>query len=382
MKRCISRRVFLAAATAGVAIGREALAQNSAENTQEPDAKFSTDVKVVNVLVTVRDKQGKIVSELGKDDFELAEDGHPQTIRYFTRETNLPLTLGLLVDTSLSQRLVLDEERDASRRFVEKVLREDRDQTFLIHFDHDTELLQDLTSSKNKLDHALDNLQLPDDAQSRGGGGGYPGGGGGYPGGGYPGGGGGYPGGGGGYPGGGGRRSNLPGTTLYDAVLLASDELMKKQQGRKAFILLTDGVDNGSKVTLFRAIESAQRADTLIYSIYFTGEESQPQTFYPGGFGGRRRGGFPMPSRQIYRPDGKKILQQMSRETGGGFFEVSRKLSIDDIYDRIEEELRNQYSLGYTPDRTDAGTAFRKIAVTIRQKNMIAQAREGYYPSR
>ena len=381
MKESISRRVFLAATAAGIALGREALAQNSAENSPEPDAKFSTDVKVVNVLATVRDKQGKIVSDLGQDDFDLAEDGRPQKIRYFTRETDLPLTLGLLVDTSLSQRMVLDEERDASRRFVEKVLREDRDQTFLIHFDHDTELLQDLTSSRNKLDHALDNLELPDDArqQSRGGGG-YPGGGGGYPGG-----GGGYPGGGGGYPGGGGgRRSNLPGTTLYNAILLASDELMRKQQGRKAFILLTDGVDNGSKEPLFRAIESAQRADTLVYSIYFTGEESQPQMpigFGGGGFGGRRRGGG-YPSRQIDRPDGKKILQQISRETGGGFFEVSRKLSIDQIYDRIEEELRNQYSLGYTPDRTDTGTGFHKIAVTVKQKNMIAQTREGYYPAR
>ena len=364
MKESISRRVFLAAASASVALGRAALAQNSAENASEPDAKFSTDVKVVNVLATVRDKQGKIVSDLGKDDFDLAEDGRPQTIRYFTRETDLPLTLGLLVDTSLSQRMVLGEERDASRRFVEKVLREDRDQTFLIHFDHDTELLQDLSSSRNKLDHALDNLELPDDArpQSRGGGGLIPEEVGAIQG------------------GGGGRRSNLHGTTLYDAILLASDELMKKQQGRKAFILLTDGVDNGSKEPLYRAIESAQRADTLVYSIYFTGEESRPQTsFGGGGFGGRRRGGgFPPP--RVERPDGKKILEQISRETGGGFFEVSKKLSIDQIYDRIEEELRNQYSLGYTPDRTDAGTGFRRIAVTIKQKNMIAQTQQGLLP--
>src|SRR5580704_116365 len=116
MKQSISRRVFLGAAVAGVALGREALAQNSAENASEPDAKFSTDVKVVNVLATVRDKQGKIVSDLAKDDFDLAEDGRPQTIRYFARETDLPLTLGLLVDTSMSQRLVLGQERDASLR--------------------------------------------------------------------------------------------------------------------------------------------------------------------------------------------------------------------------------------------------------------------------
>src|ERR1700689_4704323 len=177
MKQSISRRVFLAAAAAGVAMGREALAQNSAENTSEPDAKFSTDVKVVNVLATVRDKQGKIAADLAKDDFDLSEEGRPQIIRYFSRETDLPLTLGLLVDTSLSQREVLGEERDASRRFVEKVLRPDRDQTFLIHFDHDTELLQDLTNSKDKLERGLDQLELPQDGRPqmrRGGGGGYP----------------------------------------------------------------------------------------------------------------------------------------------------------------------------------------------------------------
>src|ERR1700722_7024882 len=173
MKEFLSRRTFLALAAAGVASGQDS-----------PDAKFSTDVKVVNVLVTVHDKQGKIMSDLTKDDFDLSEEGHPQTIRYFTRETDLPLTLGLLVDTSLSQRRVLGEKKDASRRFVEKVLREDRDQTFLIHFDHDTELLQDLTSSRSKLERALDELELPQDArpQLNRQGGGYPGGGGGYPG--------------------------------------------------------------------------------------------------------------------------------------------------------------------------------------------------------
>jgi VWFA-related protein len=347
MTESISRRMFLAVAAAGAVS-----AQDSS------DAKFSTDVKVVNVLATVHDKQGKIVSDLTKDDFDLLEEGRPQTIRYFTRETDLPLTLGLLVDTSLSQRRVLAEEKDASRRFIEKVLREDRDQTFLIHFDHDTELLQDLTSSRTKLEHAMDEVSLPDDARPQLRGGGYPGGGGGYP----------------------GRRSNLPGTTLYDAVLLASDELMRKRMGRKALILLTDGVDNGSKVSLPESIESAQRADTLVYSIWFTGEEQQSQPF-GGGFGGGRRrgGGFPTP--QAQRPDGKKILQQMSRETGGGFFEVSRKLSIDQIYDRIEEELRNQYSLGFTPEKTDS-YGFHRIKVTVKQSGMIVQTREGYYPGR
>jgi len=262
------------------------------------------------------------------------------------------------LDTSLSQREVLGDERTASRRFIEKVLREDRDQTFLIHFDHDTELLQDLTSSRAKLERALDDIELAtnDRPQMRrsGGGGGYPGSGG----------------------GGGGR---LAGTTLYDAVLLASDELMRKRQGRKALILLTDGVDNGSKTSLSHAIESAQRADTLVYSILFAGQEGKQQPFGGGGFGGRRRGGGFPPQQQRERPDGKKILERISRETGGGFFEVTKKLSIDQIYERIEEELRNQYSLGFTPD-TSAGSGFRRITVIVKQKSMIVQTREGYYP--
>jgi VWFA-related protein len=304
------------------------------------------------VLATVRDKQGKIVADLTKDDFLLSEEGRPQTIRYFSRETNLPLTLGLLVDTSGSQRLVLGKERIASRRFVEKVVREDRDQTFLIHFDHDSELLQDLTPSRAKLERALDELELPQSERpqfSR------PGGLGGGRGGGR----------GGRYPGGGPGR-NQAGTTLYDAVLLASDELMRKRQGRKALILLTDGVDNGSKVSLSSAIEAAQRADTLVYSILFAGLEGR-------AFGrGRSRGGE---SR-----DGRRVLEQMSRETGGGFFEVSSGETIDQIYDRIEEELRNQYSLGYSPEKTNSGSGFRSISVTVKPRGMIVQTRQGYYP--
>lgn len=378
MNEYLSRRMFLAVAAAGVARAQETNTQLPAAGTQQPtasqssDAQFSTDVKVVTVLATVHDKQGKIISNLTKDDFDLSDEGRPQTIRYFSRETDLPLTLGLLVDTSLSQRLVLNEERDASRRFVEKVLREDRDQTFLIHFDHDTELLQDLTSSRAKLERALDQVEIAQEDRPqmrRGGGGSYPGGGGGYPGGGYPG------GGRGGYPRNGGRQA---GTTLYDAIYLASNELMRKRQGRKALIVLTDGVDNGSKTSLPEAIESAQRSDTLVYSILFTGEEQAQQPF--GGFGGggrgRRGGGYPRQQEQ--RPDGKKVLEQISGDTGGGFFAVSKKLSIDQIYDRIEEELRNQYSLGFSPEKADS-VGFRKITLTVKQKGLVVQTREGYY---
>lgn len=330
------------------------------------DATFSSDVNVVNIFATVRDKQSKIVTNLAKDDFTLSEDGRPQTIRYFSQESDLPLTLGLLIDTSLSQRNVLDQEKDASFTFLDQVLRPEKDKTFVIHFDHETELLQDLTSSHRDLQKALEAVKLPDDArpQMR------------------------QPGqGGGGYPGGNNRGARQAGTTLYDAIFLAADELMKKQKGRKALILLTDGVDNGSKESLFEAIRTAQRSDTLVYSIYFTDPEGygrqRPGVVFGGmgRMGGMGRGGRGGPGGGQERPDGKKVLEQISRETGGGFFQVTKKDTIDDIYRRIQEELRNQYSIGYVSDQGQTGSGFRHITLTAKKSGAVVQAPEGYYPS-
>jgi VWFA-related protein len=341
------------------------LAGNGLRGQQKPDV--TVQVKVVNVPATVRDKHGAIVNNLTKDDFILEEDGRPQTIHYFSQESDMPLTLGLLVDTSMSQRRVLDQERSASSSFLDQMLRPEKDKAFLIHFDHEVELLQDLTSSREKLRSALDALQEPHFSQTSGGnapdqGQGIPPGGrhGGY-----------------GSHGGG-------GTQLYDAVYLASDELMKKQTGRKAIVVLSDGVDRGSKESLHGAIEAAQRADTMVYSILFKDEDEHPFGGGFGGYGGHhggmggpggRHGGYPQES----RPDGKKILEQLSRETGGRLFEVSGKQPVSKIYAQIEEELRNQYSLGYTPDRTDPGSGYHKIAVKTKQKELVVQAREGYY---
>lgn len=347
---------------------------------------LSVNVKVINVLATVRDKKGDIVKNLTKDDFTLTEDGRPQTIKYFSQQSDLPLTLGLLVDTSLSQRRVLGEERDASYVFLDQLLRLDRDNAFVLHFDFDVELLQDITASRQKLKAALDELEL---AEERGGS--RPGGGGGSRGGnggGWSGGGGGvgWPGGGVGFPGGGRRRGGGPGgggggggrghyggggTDLYDAVYLASDELMSNQKGRKAVIILSDGVDTGSKLTLADAVEAAQKADTMVYSILFSDESA----YQGGGFGfpgGRRGGGMQN------HPDGKKVLQQLSRETGGRFYEVSKKEPIDKIYASIQEELRNQYNIGYSSDKPYDGS-YRKIQLATKSSDLKVQAREGYY---
>ncbi len=222
---------------------------------------------MVTMFATVRDKHGQLIRNLTKDDFALEQDGHPQTISYFAPDSDLPLTLGLLVDTSMSQRRVLDQERDASHAFLDHLLREDKDKAFVIHFDREVELLQDLTFSRQKLEASLDQLGRPQFSQTGSGGSS------------------------GGDPNGGGRGSHGyggGGTLLYDAVFLASDELMKKQQGRKALIVLSDGVDHGSKETLRDAIETAQRADTLVYSVLFADKEGYGN---PGGYGGGHMGG-------------------------------------------------------------------------------------------
>ncbi|MBZ5553758.1 MAG: VWA domain-containing protein [Acidobacteriia bacterium] len=332
---------------------------------QKPD--ISIEVKGVTLLATVRDKHGQIVRNLTQNDFLLEQDGHPQTIRYFTQEANLPLTLGLLVDTSMSQRRVLEQERRASYSFLDQVLRPDKDSAFVIHFDREVELLQDLTSSRQKLESALGLLQVPEPGEESGrrSPGQRPGQ--------RP----------GQSRGGMGRRV---GTLLYDSVLLASNELMQKQQGRKALIILSDGVDIGSKTTLEQAIESAQRADTLVYSILFRDEEGYGRA---GGFGGPgmgggmgRRGGQGRQYPQESRPDGKKILERLSLETGARLFEVSKKEPIDKIYTQIQEELRGQYSLGYTPEKADSGPGYHRVHLTTRQKDLVVQTRDGYYAER
>ena len=326
---------------------------------QQQTPSISVDVKMVSMLAAVRDKHGHLVNNLTKDDFAVEQDGHPQAITYFAQDSDLPLTLGLLVDTSMSQRRVLDQERSASHAFLDHVLREDKDKAFVIHFDHEVELLQDLTSSRQKLEASLDALGEPEFART-GGGGSSGGGRGGY-----------------------GRGGG--GTLLYDAVYLASNELMKKQQGRKALIILSDGVDRGSKESLQNSIETAQRADTLVYSILFADKEGYGNG---GSYGGGRGGGGGMGGGghrrypQESRPDGKKVLEQISRETGGRFFEVSKKQSIDEIYTALDEELRNQYGLGYVPDKADVAPGYHKIHLTVKQKDLVVQTREGYYADR
>lgn len=344
---------------------------------QDKTQTLSLAAKLVNLPVVVRDKKGALVQTLTKDDFALSVDGKPQVIRYFDKDSNLPLTLGLLVDVSQSQRSVLDQERTASGAFLESML-QSPDRAFVIQFARETELLQDLTDSKPRLQAALKELDTPSpnsnsssgsDSSDSG-------------------------------DSSGGNVRRHGGTELYDALYLSGTELMAKQTGRKAVIILSDGVDNGSRKSLAGSIEAAQRANEIIYSIYFKGEEPHSDNSnnrggfpggrhggggypgsggggYPGGGGGGSRGGG---GGNENRVDGKKILERISGETGGRMFEVSKKQDLPSIYSQISEELRSQYRLGYTPDDATASDGYHQVDLTIpKQNKLLVQTRDGYY---
>jgi VWFA-related protein len=304
-----------------------------ARGQEEPT--FSTDVKVVSLLATVVSKKGEIIRDLTRDDFSLSENARPQTIRYFSRESDLPLTLGLMVDTSMSQRRVIDAERGACVRFLDQVVRETKDQVFIMQFDMMVHTAQPLTSSLRKLEDTLAYVDTPTvhELQNQYGG----------------------------------------GTLLYDAILAASNDIIKNQRGRKALLVMSDGVDIGSETTLAAAIEAAQRADTLVYSILFS--DANAYGIPLGPLMGHRS--IPMGG-----GNGRAALERMSRETGAGFFEVSKKRSIDQIFDVIQEELRSQYSFGYVSDQPVTISEFRKIQLTTKRNGLIVQARDRYWARR
>lgn len=323
----------------------------------------------VTIFATVRDKKGNIVADLSASDFVLTEDGRTQSLQYFSKAAEQPLTLGLVIDTERSEMQGIDQERSASGAFFEQMVRADQDKAFVIHFDTEVELLQDLTASQDKLEKGLQNLETSQTSQSQNGSSSDTDSSGQMPG------------------GRGSRGATRGGAQLYDAVYLASNELMKKQSGRKAIVLLSDGVDRGSKETLTSALAAAQRANTIVYSVLIKSTQDSYGSSGRGGFGfpgmggpgmGRRGGGRGYP--QENRVDGKQILEQISAETGGQLFEASKKLPLDQIYKQIEDDLRGQYNLGYTPAHTaDSVAGFHKIQLTTTKKNLTVQTRTGYF---
>ncbi len=305
-----SRRDFLASVVFAVALRKLHAAQQPT---------FSAAVNVVSVLANVVDKRGHIISDLHRDDFTIFEDGRPQTIRYFTAQSDLPLILGLMIDSSMSQEQVITPERSACFHFLDQVLRPNKDKMFLVQFDMAVMIKQELTSSWKQLNEALSTVDTPSRNEL--------------------------------------RNQVGGGTLLYDAIVKSS-QIMQNQHGRKALIVMTDGVDSGSNANLATAIDCAQKADTLIYSILFS-----DSGFY--GLGGGR--------------GGRDVLQHLSRDSGGGYFEVSKKRSIDQIFDLIQNELRNQYNLGYVSDQPPKDYEFRKLQVKTSRRDLVIQARDRYY---
>ena len=303
--------------------------QQSETNDQSVDT-LKVNVDVVQLFFNVKDKKGGLIPSLTKDDFQVAEDGKPQTIKYFTAESNLPLTLGILIDASGSQARVLDMEKEVGGNFLSEILRE-KDEAFVISFDVDVDLLQDFTSSVHSLKEALNSAKI-----NTGGGGGSIGGLGGGP---FP-------------------TSGTPkGTLLYDAVYLASHDELSKEVGRKAMIILTDGEDQGSRLKIQDAIEAAQKADSIVYVLLIA-----DRGFYGGFYGGDRE------------------MKKLSEETGGRVIEVGNKYDkLKDAFDQIARELRSQYNVGYTPTNRAKDGTFRKVEIHTKDKNYKVQARSGYY---
>jgi VWFA-related protein len=315
----------------------EHVPDNSPTNDTPQDDTSTTlkvNVEVVQLFFNVKDKHGALIPNLPKDDFDIFEDGKQQTIKYFKAETDLPLTLGILIDSSGSQQRVLDMEKEVGATFLENILRS-KDEAFVISFDIDINLLQDFTNSVSRLRHALNEAKINTGGVSCSGGPIGP-------------------------------QGPIPcsstgprGTALYDAVYLASHDELSHEVGRKAMVLLTDGEDEGSRLKIKDAIEAAQKADVICYVLLIA-----DRGFYGGSL--------------FYSGDAE--MKKLTQETGGRVIDVGNKIDkLRKAFDDIAAELRSQYNIGYTPTNSARDGGFRKIEVKSKQGEYKIQARSGYY---
>jgi VWFA-related protein len=293
----------------------------------EPTIKV--EVNVVNVLFNVRDKHSGLVGNLSKDDFSIFEDGKQQDIKFFNRETDLPLTIGLLIDVSASQGNLIEIEKNAAYQFFGSVLRP-KDLAFLISFGEEAELLQDYTNSAKLLRKGLEDLHVNSAV-------------------------------GGLHPGPVPTIYQPRGTVLYDAVYVASADQLRGQVGRKVLVMITDGEDEGSRYDIKKAIEAAQQADAMLYGLYYV-----DRAFYSQH--GIMFGGV-----------SDSALQRMASETGGHVFHVDRKNTLEDVFKELQDEMRSQYAIGYTPTNPSKDGTFRRIEIQTKNKDWKVQARKGYY---
>ncbi len=284
---------------------------------------IKTEVNLVNVFATVRDKNKRIVNDLKQDDFKIYEDGHEEKIAFFSKEMNLPITIGLLLDTSGSEQNMLPAIQDGGSRFLHRVLKKG-DEAMIISFDSDVDLLSDFTDDRSILDRAINKARIN------------------IPGGGMM----------AGNPGPIGGSSNITGTALYDAIYLACGDKLNGEAGRKAIVIVTDAQDEGSKTRLEEAVEAAQRTDTVIHVLLV----------YDPRYGGNNG-----------------VAHKLTEDTGGRLIVVNSEKKMEEAFDQISEELRSQYVLGYYPTNNTKDGKFRKIRVDMTNHDLKVLARKGYY---
>ena len=288
------------------------------EPAQGPALKAT--VNLVNLFATVRDKNKRIVGDLKQEDFKVYEDGQEQKIAFFSKEVTMPITLGLLIDTSGSEQNRLGAEQEAASRFMERVMKKG-DEAMVISFDLDVDLLADFTDDRAIVERAINKARIGAVSSGVVTPGTIP-------------------------------SSNMGGTHFYDAVYLACNDKLATEAGRKALVVITDADDNASRVRLEEAIEAAQRTDTVIHVLLV----------HDPGFG--------------WRPD---VARKMSDETGGRTIEVSSEKRLNEAFDLISEELRSQYTVGYYPANTSKNGQFRKVRVETPGKEYKILTRKGYY---
>ncbi len=306
--------------------------QGQVDDSQQPTETLKINVSVVSLFFNVKDKHGALMPNLTKDDFEISEDGKQQTVKYFTPETNLPLTLGMLIDSSGSQLRVLDMEKEVGGAFLKQILT-DKDEAFVIDFNVDASLLQDFTRDVHRLQKALNSVKINSGVTMPT-----------------------LPGAGGGPV----PTAATAGTVLFDAVYLSAHDMLAKEVGRKAMILLTDGEDEGSRLKIKDAIEAAQKADAIVYVLLCA-----DRGFY-GGIG----------------YSGEYDMRKLTEQTGGRVINVGNKFDkLRDAFDQIAAELRSQYNIGFTSTNTKLDGTYRKIEIKNKQGYKI-QARAGYYAGR
>ena len=289
---------------------------------QEPAAQGGTiksQVNLVNLFATVRDKNKRIVPSLKQEDFRISEDNQDQKIAFFSREVSLPITLALLLDTSGSEQNMLGAIQEGASTFLGRVMRKG-DEALVMSFDLDVDLLSDFTDDKALLNRAIRRAKInaggpmitPGTIPTRG----------------------------------------AIGTDFYDAIYLACSDKLATEAGRKAIVVLTDAEDNGSKVRVEEAIEAAQRTDTVVHILL------------------------------VYDPRegaNASVAKKITDETGGRMISVNSEKKLLEAFDQISEELRSQYTLGYYPTNSAQDGKFRKVKVETAEKDLKVLTRKGYY---